>query len=209
MGIRTPWGAGHSDPSSPDEPALLTASRAEYLTPLDRFGPSRHVYGRVHQADSGVYLLVAPPHLGADDPVFAAGWARNDYWAVQVWGFDGNGYRNDCDPLEAAADEPSLASLAWPHPLHYAQTLAHAKKSSGKPVMVSAKYRMTDGAFTSHEIHAAPRVTFHYDDPNPEPADTVAAIELRLGGDRWERHLAEIRAINRENELRRRSRSSS
>ena len=181
-----------------DEPDLLIASRMEFLTPLDRFGHSRHVYGRVHQAVSGVYLLVAP-RLGAGDPVFTAGWARNDYWAVQVWGFNGKGYRNECDPLEAPADAPSLASLGWPHPLSYAETLAHAKTLSGKPVMVSADYRLTDGAFTSHEIHAAPRVKFHYDDPDPEPTDTVVAIELGLGGDRWEQHLAKIRAINREN----------
>src|SRR5215831_10985964 len=32
---------------NPEEPALLAASRAEFLTPLDRFGPSRHIYGRV------------------------------------------------------------------------------------------------------------------------------------------------------------------
>lgn len=77
---------------NPEEPALLAASRAEYLTPLERFGPSRHVYGRVHQAGSDVYLLVAP-RLGPGDPVAAVGWARNDYWAVQVRGFDGYGYR--------------------------------------------------------------------------------------------------------------------
>jgi hypothetical protein len=186
---------------SPKEPALLAASRVEYLTPLDRFGASRHVYGRVHQAGSGVYLLVAP-HRGPNDPVFAVGWARNDYWAVQIWGFDGYGYRNECDPLESAADAPSLASLGWPHPLSYADTLAQARRLSGNPVMVRAGYRMTDGGFTSHVIRAAARVEFHYDDPNPQPSDTVAAIELGLVGDRWERHLAEIRAINRENKPR-------
>lgn len=194
-------GAGRGDPRSPEEPALVAASRAEFLTPLGRFGPSRHVNGRVHQASSGVYLLVAP-HLGPDDPVFAVGWARNDHWAVQIWGFDGYRFRNDCDPLEPAADAPSLGSLGWPHPLSYADTLAHAGRLSGKPVMVSAGYRMTDGGFKSHVIRAASRVEFHYDDPNPQPGDTVVAIELGLGGDRWERHLAEIRASNRENQRR-------
>ena len=186
---------------SPEEPALLAASRAEFLTPLDRFGSSRHVYGRVHQAGSGVYLLVSA-HLGPNDPVAAVGWARNDYWAVQIWGFDGYGYRNECDPRETAEDAPSLASLGWPHPLSYADTLAQAKQLSEKPVMLSAVYRMTDGGFTSHVIRAAARVEFHYDNPNPQPDDTVAAIELGLAGDRWERHLAEIRAINRENQPR-------
>jgi hypothetical protein len=183
---------------SPEEPAVLAASRVEYLTPLDRFGASRHVYGRVHQAASGVYLLVAP-HRGPNVPVTAVGWARNDYWAVQIWGFDGYGYRNDCDPLESATDSPSLGSLGWPHPLSYADTLAQAERLSGKPVMVASVYRMPDGGFTSHVIRAAARVEFHYDDPNPEPSDTVAAIELGLVGDRRERHLAEIRAINRQN----------
>ena len=148
-----------------------------------------------------MYLLVAP-HLGTNDPVTAVGWARNDYWAVQIWGFDGYGYRNECDPLEPAADAPSLENLGWPHPLGYADTLAQAGRLSEKPVMVSAAYRMTDGGFTSHAIRAATRVEFHYDDPNPQPSDTVAAIELGLAGDRWERHLAEIHAINRENKPR-------
>jgi hypothetical protein len=186
---------------SPEESALLAASRAEFLTSLDRFGSSRHVYGRVHQAGSGVYLLVSP-RLGPNTPVSAVGWARNDYWAVQIWGFDGHGYRNECDPFEPTADTPSLANLGWPHPLSYADTLAQARRHSEKPVMVSSVYRMTDGAFTSHVIRAAARVQFHYDDPNPKPGDTAAAIELGLVGDRWERHLAEIRAINRENQRR-------
>jgi len=185
---------------NPEEPALLAASRAEFLTPLDRFGPSRHVYGRVHHAGSGVYLLVSP-RLGPDDPVTAVGWARNDYWAVRVWGFDGYGYRNECDPHESAADPPSLGSVGWPDPLSYADTLAQAKRLSGKPVMVRSVYRMTDGAFASHVIRAA-RVELHYDDPNPQPGDAVAAIELGLVGDRWDRYLAEIRAINRENQTR-------
>jgi hypothetical protein len=110
-----------------------------------------------------------------------------------------SGHRNECDPLESAADAPSLRSLGWPHPLTYADTLAQAKRLSRKPVIVSARYRMTDGGFTTHLIHAAVRVKFHYDDPNPQPNDTVAAIELGLRGDRWERHLAEIDASNRQN----------
>jgi hypothetical protein len=189
---------------STEDPALLAASRVDFATPLDEFGSARHVYGRVHQAASGVYLLVAP-RLGPSDPVAAVGWARNDYWAVQIWGFDGSGFHNDCDPVEPASDAPSLASLGWPHPLSYAHTLAHAKRLSGRPVMVSAGYRMTDGGFTSHVIRAAARVEFHYDDPNPQPSDAVAAIELGLGGDRWERYRAEIYAINRQNQTRDRS----
>jgi hypothetical protein len=186
-----------------EEPALLAAASAEFLTPLDRFGPSGHVYGRVHRSGSGVYLLVAP-RLGPGHPVAAVGWARNDYWAVQVWGFDGCGYRNERDPLESATDAPSLGSLGWPHPLGYADTLAQAMRLSAKPVMVRSVYRNTDGGFTSHVIRATSRIEFHYDDPNPEPGDLAAAIELGLVGDRWERHLAEIRATNRENQLRNR-----
>jgi hypothetical protein len=183
------------------ESALLTASRAEFLTPLDQFGSARHVYGHVHEAGSGVYLLVAP-RLGPNDPVAAVGWARTDYWAVQIWGFDGRGYHNDCDPLEPAADAPSLSSLGWPHPLSYAATLARAGQLSGKPVMVVSTYRTTNGDFKSHVIRAAARVKFHYDDPNPQPGDIAAAIELGLVGDRWERHQAEIRTINRGNQRR-------
>jgi hypothetical protein len=145
-----------------------------------------------------VYLLVSP-HLGPDNPVYAVGWARNDYWAVRVWGFHGYGSRNDYDPLEAAADMPSLESLGWPNPLSYATTLAHARRLSGNPVMVSSTYRLINREFSSHTIRAANRVEFHYDDPDPQPSDTAVAVELGLGGDRWEQHLAETRAINRQN----------
>ena len=120
--------------------------------------PFSAVYGRVHQASSGVYLLVSP-RLGPNDPITAVGWARNNYWAVQIWVSAGRGYRNECDPLEPAADAPSLESLGWPHPLSYAGTLAQAQRLSKRPVMASAGYRMTDGGFTSCVIHAAGRVS--------------------------------------------------
>ena len=201
MGRLGRWGLGRRSASAATKGALLAASRQEYLTPRDRFGPTQHLYGRVHRSEAGVYLLVAP-HLDANDPVFSVGWARNDYWAVQVWGFDGNGYRNDCDREAIATDAPSLAALSWPDPLSYAETLACAKRLSDEKVMVSARYRFTDGVFESHVIHAAPRVKFHYDDPNPKPTDTAVAIELGLGGRRWEQNLAEIRAINHENSRR-------
>ena len=103
--------------AQPMEPALLAASLAEWATPLERFGSTHHVYGRVHQSDAGVYLLVSSPSIGPDDPVWGVGWARNDYCAVKVWGFDGDAYRNEYDKHESAADAPSLESLGWPHPL--------------------------------------------------------------------------------------------
>jgi hypothetical protein len=177
---------------------LRAASRREYLTPRDRFGPTHQVYGRVYGAGRGLYVLVGP-HLGPDDPVFAVGWARNDYWAVRVWGFDGEGFRNDFDADAPGTDEPSLAADGWPHPLRYAETIARAEHRSPRRVMTTAGYRLTDGAFTSHEVLAASRVKFHYADPNPAPEDTPVAVELGLGGRRWEQHLAEVRAINREN----------
>ncbi len=177
---------------------LLAASRWEFLTPRDRFGPTHHVYGRVYGSGRGLYVLVAP-HLGPGDAVFAVGWARNDYWAVRVWGFDGSGFRNDFDADAAGTDEPSLAADSWPHPLGYAETIACAKRLRRHRVMATPSYRLTDGGFTSHEVWAAPRVRFHYANPNPEPEETPVAIELRLGGPRWEQHLAEVRAIPREN----------
>jgi hypothetical protein len=201
MAMRGRRDAGRNGPGNPEEPALLAASRAEYLTPLGQFGLSRHVYGCVHQAGSGVYLLVAP-RKGPGERVHAVGWAHNDYWAVRVWGFDGHAYRNERDPCEPASDAPSLEILGWPHPLRYADTVARAARLAGKPVMAIAHYRTTHGGFISHEIRAAARVRFHYDDPNPQPGDTASAVELGLTGNRWERHLAEVRAINRENQLR-------
>lgn len=122
---------------------------------------------------------------GLRPPRLLRGLGANDYRAVQIWGFDGNGSHNDCDPRESPADPPSLGSPDWPHPLSHANTLAQAKRLSAKPVMVTASYRTTDGGFTSHVIRATSRVEFHYDDPNPQPGDTAAAIEPGLAGDRW------------------------
>lgn len=201
MAIRGRREADRSGPGNPEEPALSAASRAEYLTPLGQFGPSRHVYGCVHQAGSGVYLLVAP-RRGPGNLVHTVGWARNDYWAVRVWGFDGHRYRNGRAPCEPSSHAPSLEILGWPHPLRYADTAVRAVRLAGKPVMASARYRTMDGGFISHEIRAAARVRFHYGDPDPQPGDTAIAVELGLTGNRWERHLAEVRALNCVNQLR-------
>ncbi len=184
-------------PAGAEDP-LLAASRREYLSQRDRFAPTHHVYGRVHGHGRGLYVLVAP-HLGPGDPVVAVGWARNDYWAVRVWGFDGEHFRNDFDADAHGADEPSLVADGWPHPLGYAETIARAKRLGRHRVVTTAGYRLTDGAFTSHGVWAAPRVKFHYEHPAPDPEDTPVAIELGLVGPRWEEHLAEVRAINREN----------
>jgi hypothetical protein len=195
MPERRRWRLGRSTASDND---LVAAARREYLTPRDVFGPARQLYGRVHRSDSGIYLLVAP-HLGEGDPVVAVGWARNDHWAVRIWGFDGHGFTNDYEEDAAEAEPPSLRVLGWPWPLTYADVLAAARDRTSRRVMVTARYRGTDGAFQSHVIEAGPRVMFHYDDPDPQPSDRAAAVELGLGGPRWEQHLAEVHAINEEN----------
>jgi hypothetical protein len=176
----------------------VALSRREYLTPRSRFPPSRPVYGRVFETEAGNFLLVGS-HLGPDDPIHTVGWARNAYWAVRIWGFDGYEFRNDCDPDAAASAAPSLAELGWPDPLTYALTLQRAKECSREPVMVTNRYRLTDGGFESHEIGTAERVKLHFGNPNPRSKDMAVAVEFGLGGRRWERHLAEIRAINRLN----------
>lgn len=176
------------------------AARREYLTPRHVFGPSELVYTNVSRTSEGWYLLSAP-HLAAGEPVHAVGWARNDYWAVRVWGTAGNDFHNDHDPLAGGTAAPSLEPLGWPHPLTYAATLAAAKARSG-PVMVSAGYRFTDGSFRSHQIHAGERMRFHFDDPNPDGAATAVAFELGLGGRPWDEHLAAVKEINEQNRRR-------
>jgi hypothetical protein len=64
---------------------------------------------------------------------------------------------------------------------------------------VTNRYRLTDGAFDSHEICTAQRVKFHFANPNPRSQDVAVAVEFGLGGRRWEQHLEEIRTINRLN----------
>ena len=184
---------GGGDESTPEPLDLLTAAGAEFLSPLTRFGRSHHVYGSVHRTDYGVYLVVAP-HLGPDDPVVAVGWARNDFWAVQIWGFDGHKFHNDYDPDEQQSHPaPSLAKLGWPDPLSYRATLTHAQQGEDRRGVVGANYRMTDGGFMSHEIRAGQALSFHYGDPNPDAADAPVAIAFRLRGKRWEQHLAKTR----------------
>lgn len=183
-------GRGHS--GDPGELDLLAAARAEFLSPLTLFGRSRHVYGSVYRTEVGVYVIVAP-HLGTDDPVRGVGWARNDFWAVQVWGFDGHRFHNDYDAQEQAGPAPSLHGLGWPEPLTYRETLEHAKRDTNRRGIVGANYRMTDGGFQSHEIRATDALSFHYDDPNPNPGDSAVAIEFRLRGKSWERHLSKVR----------------
>ena len=190
--MRLPWRRDE------DAQGLVAAARREYLSPREDFGPSEFVYSDVWRTTAGWYLVLAP-HLAEGEPVRAVGWARNDHWAVRIWGRLGHGFRNDHPADAAGAPSPSLVGLGWPHPLEYATTLAAAKARSRRPVMVTAQYRMTDGAFISHVIKASERTDFHFADPNPAPAASAVAVEIGLAGRRWEEHLAAIAAVNEQN----------
>lgn len=190
--MRLPWRRDQ------DAEGLIAAARREFLTQREEFGPSGLVYADVCRTPAGWYLVLAP-HLTEGEPVRAVGWARNDYWAVRIWGRSGHDFRNDYDPEVGGVPAPSLAPLGWPDPAEYAPTLAAAKARANRPVMVTAGYRMTDGSFISHEIKAPDLTDFHFADPNPAPAAIAVAYEIGLAGRRWDQHLAAIAAINEHN----------
>ena len=52
---------------------LLDAAQREYLTQLEDFGPTSHVYHRTYVTDTNVYLLAAGPALGEGSSTGLAG----------------------------------------------------------------------------------------------------------------------------------------
>ena len=60
-------------------PLYWPRSRAEYLTPVDQFGPSRHAYGRVHQAESVGRVLALEDVAGGKVCALASRVEARDY----------------------------------------------------------------------------------------------------------------------------------
>jgi hypothetical protein len=59
-----------------------------------------------------------------------------------------------------------------------ARVACGVKRARG--AMVTAGYRFSDGAFISHSIMGADRITYHFDTPDPGKQDRPVAIEFRL-----------------------------
>jgi hypothetical protein len=140
--------------------------------------PERGV--RAFSCGNGYYLLTNST-FGENDPVFAVAWAASGYWIERIW----FGYHMDLDlhPGESQVDPPSLEFLGRPTDLTYEAVLQCERRLKGRSVIVNAAYRFGDGAFTSHQVSGADRVTYYFDSPNPKNADHPVAIEFRLAKD--------------------------
>ena len=135
---------------------------------------------RVFAFGGGMYLITNPDH-GAGDPARAVGWAQSDYWAQRAW--ESPPFRGDLTPPSPQwLSPPSLEFLGHPGGLAFAQvrSLESAQSAARAPIMIRAKYRLTDGAFLYCGIHGANGVTYIYGSPGPKPQDEPVAIEFRL-----------------------------
>lgn len=152
-------------------------------TPRSEFPPSDDIGGRIFSCGDGFYLLTNPKR-GDGDPVYAAGWARSDYWALRSWSvppFSGNLAE---PPKDSYGNPPSLAFLGRPEDLSFGKIKKFEKSKLGPDAitMITARYRMTDGAFLYLSLSGADGITYAYSSNEPRSGDMPVSISLDLPG---------------------------
>ena len=157
-------------------------------TPLSAFPPTRPLGDRVFALGNGLFVLVNPVH-GGGDRAYGVGWAESDYWATRA--FDGPQFRGKLDdpPPPQWKPPPSLAFLGRPTVLSFKTISDHERGLTGPSnvILVTAHYRMTDGAFLSVSVNGANGIKYTYASNDPRPADQPVALEvgLREAKHRW------------------------
>lgn len=150
-------------------------------TPRSQFPPSSDIGGRVFACGDDLYLMTNPKR-GEGDPVRAAGWARSEYWALRVWSVPPFSGELTDPPKENSSSPPSLAFLGRPENLSYGEIKEFEKSKLGPDTitMVTARYRMTDGAFLYLALNGADGITYAYPSNEPRSGDQPVAISLDL-----------------------------
>jgi hypothetical protein len=121
------------------------------------------------------------PRRGDGEPVYAVGWALSDYWASRVWANPPFG--GTLVPPEPQWEViPSLQGLARPAVLAFADVCEFEQKQpqARSVSLVTARYRLTDGACLNCVIRGAGGISYAYASHRPRPKDLPAAIEFRL-----------------------------
>jgi hypothetical protein len=121
------------------------------------------------------------PRYGDGDPVRAIGWAVSDYWARRVWEVPPFGGEL-VTPMPESPQLPSLTFLGRPEKLSFKAVYDFESGQDGakKATLVSATYRLTDGAFLCCRIKGAHGVTYFFESSDPSPTEEPVAIEFRL-----------------------------
>jgi hypothetical protein len=149
-------------------------------SPRATFPPSQPLDDRLFSCGDGVYLMTNP-RFGESDPVRAVGWAESDYWAVRVWSYPR--FEGDLDaPTAQCQPVPSLAALGCPDDLSYGSVRAFEVSQPGarKGTVLTAQYRMTDGAFLCASINGVRGVRYVYASNHPGSDDQPVALEVKL-----------------------------
>jgi hypothetical protein len=156
------------------------ASKTKW-SPREVFPPSSVLTARLFACGGGLYLMTNPKR-GEGDPVRAVGWAESDYWARRVWEYPN--FRDDdlTPPPPQWRPPPSLVFLGRPESLSLRdiRDFEGAQAGARKATLLSARYRMTDGAFLHCSVNGVDGVTYVYASNDPDPRDEPVAIELKL-----------------------------
>jgi len=127
----------------------------------------------------GLFVLINPIREGGDQ-AYAVGWAESDYWAARA--FDGPQFRGDLKhpPQPQWRPAPSLAFLGRPKSLSFKTVRDHELgRTENNVTLVTAHYRITDGAFLSVSVNGA-GIIYTYVSTDPQADDEPVALEIGL-----------------------------
>ncbi len=135
--------------------------------------------------------MLINPVRGDGDQAYGLGWAESDYWALRA--FDGPQFKGDLKhaPPPEWKPPPSLTFLGRPSNLSFKTISDHERERTGPSnvILVTAHYRMVDGAFLSVSVNGADGIHYTYASNDPRPGDEPVAIELRLKEGGWLKRL--------------------
>jgi hypothetical protein len=158
---------------------LSELSGLEKWTARAAFPWSEELGDRLFKLGEHLYAATNPRH-GSGDPIYCVGWAESDYWALRIWTVP---FRGDIDaPSRFEAELPRLHTIGGPLDLAHGavKEFEGDQPDARKATLVTARYRMTDGACIANVISGSDGRSYFYADPNPKPNDLPVAIEIRL-----------------------------
>lgn len=148
-------------------------------SPRSEFPPSTAVSSDIFRCGDDIYLLTNPD-VGADDPVWAVGWADSEYWARRSWEVPFNGDLTS-PPFQHVA-RPSLVFLGRPKDLGFKSVCEYERRQQGakRMTLIVASHRMTDGGFLYTKVQGSQGVTYMYPSVSPKAEEEPVAIEISL-----------------------------
>lgn len=156
-------------------------AKKELWSPRSDFPSSKEIGGRVFACGGGLYLMTNPKR-GPGDLVRSVGWAESDHWALRAWNNPPFPEKLTAPLSPTWGPPPPLASFGRPDSLSFKAVVEFEKAGAGSSsvALVTAKYRLTDGAFLCLFVNGGDGIAYIYSSNNPGRDHRPVAIELEL-----------------------------